>query len=198
MYAKEVNEAQPAPHPREVDPRGLGKGNLGVVMSRAGVGKTACLVQIGLDDLMRDKDVLHVALGYSVEHVSTWYDALFDDLASHTELADREATRASVARHRVIKTWADHDLSVDRLEKAITMFDEHLGFKPAAILIDGYDWCGGQPHKPGTSSVAVAQVAAELGAFKAIAKRLDAELMDQRADAPQRRRRSPDAPRRAV
>jgi hypothetical protein len=176
MYAKEVNEHSPLRILEKSIHGGLGKGNLGVVMSRAGVGKTACLVQIGLDDLMRDKDVLHVALGQSVEHVSTWYDALFDDLAARTALDDRDAQRASVAKHRVIKTWADHNLSVERLEKAIAMFDEHLKFRPTAILIDGYDWCGGVPHKPGSQAAAVASVAAELGAFKAIAKKLGAEL----------------------
>ena len=61
---------------------GSGKGNLGVVMAPAGVGKTACLVHIGLDDLMRERDVLHVALGQTLEHVSACYDALFDELAS--------------------------------------------------------------------------------------------------------------------
>ena len=42
---------------------GLGKGHLGVIMAPAGVGKSACLVQIGLDALLREKPVLHVAVG---------------------------------------------------------------------------------------------------------------------------------------
>ena len=32
---------------------GLGRGNLGVLMARAGVGKTACLIHIALDKLFR-------------------------------------------------------------------------------------------------------------------------------------------------
>ncbi len=58
---------------------GLGAGKLGVVMARAGVGKTAFLVQIGLDDAMRERPVLHIALGQELEHVQSWYDALFDE-----------------------------------------------------------------------------------------------------------------------
>jgi predicted ATP-dependent serine protease len=49
---------------------GLGKGHLGVIVAPAGVGKSACLVQIGLDALLRQKTVLHLAVRQSVEHVS--------------------------------------------------------------------------------------------------------------------------------
>ena len=69
MYTKEVNEQSPLRILEKSIHGGLGKGNLGVVMARAGVGKTACLVQIALDDLLRGRDVLHVALGQTVEHV---------------------------------------------------------------------------------------------------------------------------------
>jgi hypothetical protein len=176
MYAKEVNDTSPLRILEKTIHGGLGKGNLGVVMARAGVGKTACLVQIGLDDLMRGRDVLHVALGQTLEHVQSWYDALFDDLAQRTALDDREVLRAELSRHRVIKTFSDHALPPERLEKAIAMFQEHLGFQPAAILIDGYDWSGGKPRDPGQTLVPVTGVAAQLGAFKGIAKRLGCEL----------------------
>ena len=57
MFKKEVNEQSPLRILEASIHGGLGKGNLGVVAARAGVGKTACLVQIGLDDLLRDKHV---------------------------------------------------------------------------------------------------------------------------------------------
>jgi hypothetical protein len=177
MYAKEVNEHSPLRILEKSIHGGLGKGNLGVVMARAGVGKTACLVQIGLDDLMRDKHVLHVALGQTLEHVQSWYDALFDDLAARTALEDRDEVRSQVVKHRVIKAYSDHYLPPERLERTIAMFEQHMQFRPAAILIDGYDWTGGVLMRdPGTSYIPNAQVAADLGAFKGIAKRLGAEL----------------------
>jgi predicted ATP-dependent serine protease len=58
--------------------RGLGKGNLGVLMARAGVGKTTFLVQLGLQYLLQKKSVLHVSLVQSVEQVQARYDALFE------------------------------------------------------------------------------------------------------------------------
>lgn len=171
MYRKEINESSPLRILEQSIHGGLGKGNLGVVMSRAGVGKTACLVQIGLDDLMRERDVFHVALGQTVDHVHAWYDALFDDLADRAGLEERESVRSLISRHRVIKAFTDHALSAERLEKAIAMFEEHMKFRPQALLIDGYDWTGGS-STPGP----VASVAKDLAAFRAVAKRLGAEL----------------------
>src|SRR5512134_2155959 len=86
---------------------GLGKGHLGVIMAPAGVGKSACLVQIGLDALLREKPVLHLAFGQSVEHVAARYDGLFDELAERVDLRDRGRVRESVARRRLI--WASMD-----------------------------------------------------------------------------------------
>ncbi|MCG8418070.1 MAG: hypothetical protein MJE77_09035 [Proteobacteria bacterium] len=166
MYRKEVNAQSPLRILDESIHGGLGKGNLGVVMARAGVGKTACLVQIGLDDLMRDRSVLHLALEQTVEHVHSWYDALFDDLVYRTGLDDPEQVRATIARKRLIYSFADHDLWPERLEKTVEMFKKHLDFQPSAILVDGYDW----------SNHSVAENAAMIGAFKAYAKMLGAEL----------------------
>src|SRR5512132_13758 len=75
---------------------GLGKGHLGVIMAPAGVGKSACLVQLALDALLRGKPVLHVAVRQSVEHVSARYDALFDELVVRVDLADPRSVRESI------------------------------------------------------------------------------------------------------
>jgi hypothetical protein len=177
MYAKEVNEHSPLRILEKSIHGGLGKGNLGVVMARAGVGKTACLVQIGLDDLLRGREVLHVSLGQTLEHVQSWYDALFDDLAARTKLEDKEAVRAQMTRRRIIKAYGDLSLPPERLERTLAMFEQHMKFKPSIIVIDGYDWSGGHTQRdPGQSLVPLAPVAAELGAFKSMAKRLGAEL----------------------
>src|SRR5512139_3672186 len=86
---------------------GLGKGHLGVIMAPAGVGKSACLVHIGLDALLRDRPVLHVAVGQTVERVSARYEALFEDLAERVDLADRGRVHELIARRGLI--WSSVD-----------------------------------------------------------------------------------------
>lgn len=166
MFRTEVNEKSPLRILEGSIKGGLGPGKLGVVMARAGVGKTAFLVQIGLDDAMRERSVLHVALGQELEHVQSWYDALFDDLAESASLQNRGQVRALVNKHRLIQCYGDAKLTHERLDGILQLYADKIDFAPRAILIDGYDWESGKPMER----------AAELGAFKLIAKRLGAEL----------------------
>ncbi|MFT7623242.1 MAG: hypothetical protein ACI9WU_002421, partial [Myxococcota bacterium] len=164
MYRKEINAQSPLRILEASFHGGLGAGNLGVVMARAGVGKTACLVQIGLDDLMRDRNVLHIALGgQTVEDVRRWYDALFADMALRSSLDDRRLVRASVERHRIIQAFGSPVITTEQLEQAVDMFAVHADFVPTAILVDGYDW----EHEGSADS---------LVALRACAKRHGAEL----------------------
>ena len=166
MYRKEVNVQSPLRVLETSINGGLGKGNLGVVMARAGVGKTAALVQIGLDDLMRNRPVLHIALGQTVEYVLRRYDALFDDMATRTNLEERDVVAAAVAAKRIIAAFPDNELGPERLQRTVELFKQNLDFKPAAVLVDEFAW----------STNTVAETAALIGAFKAYAKLIDAEL----------------------
>ncbi len=166
MYRKELNANSPIRILEQSIHGGLGKGNLGVVMARAGVGKTACLVQIGLDDLMRERHVLHVALDQTIEHVQSWYDAIFDDMVIHCDLQEVDTVKEMVDRHRMIMSFTDHDLWPERLEKTVSMFKKVMHQKPAAILVDGYPW----------TAHSTSENAAMIGSFKTYAKILDAEL----------------------
>ena len=145
---------------------GLRPGGLGLVLAPAGVGKTAFLVQIGLDAIMRENKVLHVALGQNTDHVQAWYDALFNDMAGNRHDEEIEELRTSSARFRVLQTFADTAFSPQRLEQAVGLFLTHMNFKPDVILIDGFDWlCA--------SNV---RIAAAIGAFRSCAHRNGAQL----------------------
>ena len=62
-----------------------------IVTSGPGVGKTALLVQIALDDLMRDRKVLHVSHVHAVDHVRAFYSEIFHDLSVSSRLVDPES-----------------------------------------------------------------------------------------------------------
>jgi hypothetical protein len=149
---------------------GLGKGHLGVIVAPAGVGKSACLVQLGLDALLRRKPVLHVALGQSVEHVSARYDALFDELVERTGLADRGGVRESMSHRRLIWSSAEGTFGAKGIEEPLSAFQAHLALGPATILVDGLDWSA-----PGSAAI--------VGAVKASAARVGAELWMTARDA---------------
>ncbi|MDT8297998.1 MAG: hypothetical protein RQ801_06850, partial [Spirochaetaceae bacterium] len=67
---------------------GLGAGNIGVVASRRGIGKTACLVHIATDKLMADKHVIHVSYAKKVDHIISWYEDIFKEISLKRNLED--------------------------------------------------------------------------------------------------------------
>lgn len=165
MYRKDVNERSPLRILERSIHGGVGKGNLGVVMGRAGTGKTGFLVHVGLDDAMRERNVLHFALGQTLEHVQGWYDAIYSDLAEVTRLSDRAQVRSLVAKHRVIQADSNRQVTVERLREVLALYDKNLGFRPGVLIIDGFDWDG-----------AGAGCRAQLEGFRQVARELDAEL----------------------
>ncbi len=140
---------------------GLGAGNLGVLLARAGVGKTALLVRIGLDDALRDRAVLHVALGQNLEQTIGWYNLLFEDLERRSQLENPLAVREMVSRRRTIQAFPDAKLSAERLRGVIKLYAEHVAFEPTAILIDDYPWGDDGGELRGIKAVA-AEIGAEL------------------------------------
>jgi hypothetical protein len=140
MYRKELNERSPLRVFEQSIHGGLGPGNIGVAVGRHGVGKTAFLVGVALDDLMRGRKVLHVALDQPVEKVRGYYDEIFADLARSSGLEDAGVERLEMERNRNIHAYLGGSFSVPRLRDAIAFLREHAHFVPRAIMIDGYDF----------------------------------------------------------
>jgi hypothetical protein len=139
MYKKFLNARSPLRLLEKGLHGGLGKGNLGVVVARHGVGKSSFLVGVALDDLMRGESVLHVSLDHSVAHVRAFYDTVFDDLASSTHLEDAARIHADVDRNRRIRAYAPEDFEVAKLREAVKLESES-GARPSLIVIEGLDF----------------------------------------------------------
>jgi replicative DNA helicase len=138
MYRKDWNKRSPLRVFERSTHGGLGKGNLGVIMSRAGVGKTAVMVGIALDDLMREHKVLHVNLHDPVEKVRAFYDEVFQDLAEHANLENRANAHLTAERHRMILSYTGGSFTMEKLRESLDMLKTQMHFEPEAIVIDGY------------------------------------------------------------
>ncbi len=138
MHRKDLNERSPLRLLEKSIHGGLGRGNIGVVAARHGVGKSAVLVDIALDDLMRGRKVLHVALDERIEKIRNYYDEIFMDLAKTGNLQDIGAERLDVERCRNIHTYVGNSFSVAKLRDAIAFLNTHMDFYPAALILEGY------------------------------------------------------------
>jgi hypothetical protein len=120
---------------------GLGKGNLGLLLAGRGVGKTACLVGIALDELLRGGHVLHVALDHPVNpvnHVREFYDTVFHDLAETTHLEDAARVHAECDRRRSIRAYRAASFSAAKLRESVK-FETEAGAKPELVILEGFD-----------------------------------------------------------
>jgi hypothetical protein len=124
---------------------GLQPGCLGVFASRRGVGKTACLVQVALDQLLQDRDVIHLSFRDTTGHIDQWYVDLFKDLAATYRLEDSQRIYTELLRRRLIVRFQPEALANGHLEKSLRALVEAAHFKPGTIVVDGFDFGGGNP-----------------------------------------------------
>jgi hypothetical protein len=117
---------------------GLGPGNVGVVLAGRGVGKTSFLVCVALDELMRGGRVLHVCLDHTLSHVRAYYDTVFEELASTTNLEDEAMVHAEIDRRRSIRVYPQGTLSASRLRDAVKLEIE-AGAQPSLVILEGVD-----------------------------------------------------------
>jgi hypothetical protein len=140
MYRKELNERNPLRLFEHSIHGGLGPGNIGVVIARHGIGKTAFLVGIALDDAMRGRKALHVSLDNPVDHVREFYDEIFMDLAHSAGLEDLPAERLEMERNRIIHTYANKSFTIHKLRHSINFLREYVHFDPACVVLEGFDF----------------------------------------------------------
>ena len=115
----------------------LHEGGFGAVLARAGVGKTALLVQLALNSLLRSKNVLHISLKDPVSKVCLWYEEVFRDIANQYHVNQMDQLWEAILPHRFIMTFKVEGFSVPKLEERLTDLTEQDIFLPQMILIDG-------------------------------------------------------------
>lgn len=118
---------------------GIAVGQVGAIVARPGVGKSALLVHIALDALMRDVPVLHVALRDTVDHVRSYYDEIFGAMSRTGHLRDRSAAMVGAERHRMIHSYRDRPFDVGHLRSNLEMLADVAQFHPKLLVIDAMD-----------------------------------------------------------
>jgi hypothetical protein len=120
--------------------KGLGKGNLGVLMARAGVGKTSCLIHIAFDKLFRDEKLVHVSLKDAPEKVSSYYSVIFSDLVKALSIANEYEVRSLLDKNRIILAYLKESFDLNRLRKNLRNLVQEVDFIPDTLIVDGIDF----------------------------------------------------------
>ena len=119
----------------------LGKGNLGVLISRAGVGKTACLIHIAFDKLFRNEKLVYVSLEEGPEKVTAYFDVMYHDLVKALNLSEEsDEYRRLIGKNRMIFAYLNQSFEIERLRTNLINLKENLDFKPATLIVDGLNF----------------------------------------------------------
>lgn len=117
---------------------GLGKGNIGVVMSRHGTGKTALLTSLAVDNAMSGHHTLHICFGKSVDDVRAYDDEVLAEIIRCYGIDDKAAVMTTVERNKQIYTYQDGDFNRHRLRSTLEILDKHAEFRPEFVEIQGW------------------------------------------------------------
>lgn len=109
---------------------------MGLVMARAGLGKTAILVQFALDCMLLGNKVLHVSIGQGIDKTRTWYD----DILSLLTDGEKIGSIPEIMKNRLIMTFKESSFSKVLLEERLDDLVKQNIYKPECLIIDGYDF----------------------------------------------------------
>jgi hypothetical protein len=140
MVRKELVERSPWRILEQSTHGGLGKGNLGAIAARRGVGKTACLVHLATDQLLKGRQVIHVSFSASTSHIVDWYEDIFSEMAQRSGLDQAMAVHDEIIRHRIIMNFNQQGVGLSRVIGSVRSMIRDGHFAADLIIVDGYDF----------------------------------------------------------
>jgi len=139
MVKKELIEKSPLRSLEKATSGGLGKGNIAILASKKGLGKTACLVHIATDKLLRERHVIHVSFSSRVDHIMSWYEDIFSEVSKLRDLSNAMEVHDELIKNRVVMNFS-LDMSIDHVLDSLKAMIENGLENTDAIIVDGYDF----------------------------------------------------------
>ena len=118
---------------------GLGIGNIGVITSKEGVGKTACLVHIAIDKMFQGKNIVHVSFARRPDNILNWYEDIFKEISKKRDLSNAEDVHDELVKRRVIMSFPQDGMAISTAVKSISSMISAGHISADAIIFDSLD-----------------------------------------------------------
>ncbi len=132
------------PQPVEMIRGSMGKplspGEIGILLAFAGVGKTACLTHIALENLIHGFPVLHVCIDETPEKIKIWYQELLRNILGPGHHRDVPRIQQQIEPLRFIHAYLHHTFSPGKLDQSVRNLRDQANFQPAMVVLDGLDF----------------------------------------------------------
>ena len=119
---------------------GIKPGQIGLVASPSGLGKTSVLVQIALDRLLQNKKVIHVSFVKHTDHVLAWYEDIFNEFIQKKNLENEAEVKNDIVKNRVLMKFTQEGITIDQIFQSIRAMIKDGGFNAECVIIDGYNF----------------------------------------------------------
>ena len=120
---------------------GLGKGELGVVVAPAGIGKSFLLVNLGANVIKQGKNVLHYTLELNEAYVGLRYDSVITGIANQELKYNIDAVKETVEKipgNLVIKYYPTKTAAISTIASHVERY-RMLGKEPDMVILDYAD-----------------------------------------------------------
>ena len=119
---------------------GLKPGELGVVASPSGIGKTSVLVQIALDKLLQGGKVIHVSFTQHTDYILAWYEDIFNEFIKKKNLENEQDVKNEIVKNRVLMKFNQGGVSSEQISRSLRALIKDGGFDAETIIVDGFDF----------------------------------------------------------
>jgi hypothetical protein len=126
---------------------GLKVGEIGVIASPHGLGKTSVLVQIALYKLLQAQKVIHVSFTKHADYILSWYEDIFDEFIKRKNLEDTGTIKDDIVKNRVLMNFNQDGMTSEQILKSIRAMIVDGGFKADSLIIDGFDFSRTNPDR---------------------------------------------------
>lgn len=139
MIKQELIDRSPARFFEQAINGGLKAGEIGVLTSKKGLGKTSVLVQLGIDMLLQDKQVVHVSFNQQADFVMTWYEDIFAEISKRKNASDVAAIKTDIMKKRIGLNFNQDNISANQIVKTLKALAAG-GIATECLFIDGLDF----------------------------------------------------------
>ncbi len=125
---------------RSVLSQPLGSREIGVIMARAGVGKTAFLTLLALEEICGGGRVLHVCIDEPPDKIKGWYKELIRIHSGETSATALKSVVKDIETKRFIVSFLHNSFSPRKLRDVFESVTFQAEFHPSLVVIDGLDF----------------------------------------------------------
>jgi hypothetical protein len=108
-------------------------------MAKAGVGKTAFLSLLALEEIRRGGKVLHVCVDETPDKIRTWYEEILRAYGKNYPRAIIKEIAYRIDTLRFVASFLHNSFSLQRLQELTLNLTDQAKFNPSILILDGLD-----------------------------------------------------------